>query len=146
VRSTSTSFFVYLTKNLWPFFEVPEFALCEKVYIFAGSFSRDMKRSATHKCLIIWLLLIIFVLPFGIKTFHVHHFSDYDFGVTANGRGHHHCDDCPICHFTLSTFIQPKFTAFQPILSCCSVVSAVYPEDISFRIILSPHLRGPPAI
>jgi hypothetical protein len=100
-----------------------------------------MKVIAKHRIVVAGLLLFLFVIPFVAKPIHSHH---YNKTCTENRQAQHNSDDCPICQFTISTFVQavafasidfPAFNFQKPF---------TYHKNTCSGISFSYHLRGPP--
>ncbi|MDR0756426.1 MAG: hypothetical protein LBF85_01080 [Tannerella sp.] len=102
---------------------------------------KSLKQIARNRGIIAWLFLAVFILPYVAKPVHVHRHCD---GGTECAHSSHHCDDCPICHFSLSFFTEAEMRTidFTPPFSVCG--QTVYKERILIFAVSSRHLRGPP--
>ncbi|MDR3268042.1 MAG: hypothetical protein LBT83_03120 [Tannerella sp.] len=102
-----------------------------------------MKQIAKNKVVIAWLLLTVLVMPCVVKPLHVycHHDGDVE---CAHAIGD--CDDCPLCHFTLSTFVETEtYTCrFVPLFFVFEAAACL--EKITLAAVSFSHLRGPPGI
>ncbi|MDR1602109.1 MAG: hypothetical protein LBS42_06735 [Tannerella sp.] len=102
---------------------------------------KSLKQIARNRAIIAWLFLAVFTLPNMMKPVHVHCHSDSD---AEHARSSRHCDDCPICHFTLSFFMEAEMQAAGFIPPFPVREQFVYPERILFSTISPRHPRGPP--
>ncbi|MDR1981595.1 MAG: hypothetical protein LBQ39_08270 [Tannerellaceae bacterium] len=102
----------------------------------------DVRRSVTYRMVAVGLFSALLLSPYALKSAHIHHHS----GDCAAGEhaAHHDCDDCPVCHFTLSLFVEaepfdllflPAVYSFEP----CAGRKKVYLSPF-----LPCYLRGPP--
>ncbi|MDR1557783.1 MAG: hypothetical protein LBS88_12270 [Tannerellaceae bacterium] len=88
----------------------------------------------------VWLLAALLLLPFTIKSAHIHH---YDICSEHAGAAHD-CDNCPICQFMLSAYSEPESSELTPIRTQIAWIPAIPQEKNYIRAFLSPHLRAPP--
>jgi hypothetical protein len=102
---------------------------------------KNVKQIVRSRSIIAWLSLAVFVMPYVVKPVHVHHHCDGEEECADSSR---HCDDCPICHFTLSCFTEAETCAacFVPPFPVCE--KTVYEERLLFFAVSIRHLRGPP--
>jgi hypothetical protein len=88
-----------------------------------------------------WLLLVVFVLPFVIKSVHARH---SDAVVAESGHARHDCTDCPICHFTFSYFIEAGSSEVVAVVSFDTVEPEACEEKGFVHVCLTHFLRAPP--
>ncbi|MDR1981168.1 MAG: hypothetical protein LBQ39_06060 [Tannerellaceae bacterium] len=104
----------------------------------------DVKRSVTYRMLVVGLFSALLLVPGALKSVHMHHHAGDCCAEDEQHAAHHDCDNCPVCHFTLSLFVEaePFDILFLP--ACYSLE----PSSGRKKIYLSPffpcYLRGPP--
>lgn len=98
------------------------------------------------RTLLAWAMLSVFVSVISIKAFHIHTPSNSN---VASGnhdvalKGH---DDCLICLFVLSPFVEGKTPELQSAFATIQVPVYYY---LLCSVVYMPHCiktRGPPAI
>ncbi|MDR1407156.1 MAG: hypothetical protein LBJ23_03795 [Tannerella sp.] len=95
------------------------------------------------RLVIAWLLCAVFLAPYTTKAFHVHHHGKGDAACThSSGEG----NDCPICHFALSLFVEAKALTIDDVSPFAVCEPAVYSGKMVFAVVSSRHLRGPPHV
>ncbi|MDR3193865.1 MAG: hypothetical protein LBT76_01060 [Tannerella sp.] len=101
-------------------------------------------RAVKNKIFIAGLLLAILATPYVAKPLHVHCHCSAQTEECAHEDGD--CDNCPICHFTLSTFVEAQTTVSVLPLSFSVIETTTCPEKITIADFSFRHLRGPPCI
>jgi hypothetical protein len=90
------------------------------------------------------LLAVLLLGPFAIKSAHSHCVADCS--ETSEAAAHHHdCDNCPICHFTLSYFIDQPATGIVPVRTLLSFTPVPMRETPCRPYRHSPSPRAPPS-
>ncbi|KAA6351357.1 hypothetical protein EZS27_001320 [termite gut metagenome] len=102
-----------------------------------------MKTIAKNRIVIAGLLLFLFVIPFVAKPIHSHH---YNKTCTENRQEQHDSDNCLVCQFALSSFIQTELLSSDYLPDFHSVKPIVYLKNTSSGISYPHYLRGPPSI
>lgn len=114
-------------------------------YICHPLLDRRMKRKAKSRIIIAWTLLVTLMPLFVVKAIHHHESNDTSACHSSKGHSHTPGDQCLICQFMLSPFIQaesPQIQVFISVLDCRAINYA----DKDCRTMLHPyHLRAPPA-
>jgi hypothetical protein len=67
-----------------------------------------MRYFGKYNVIVAWLLLGVLVMPLIAKPLHVchHHQATDEDAHESNHSDHLGCDDCPMCHFILSPFVE----------------------------------------
>ncbi|WP_293667677.1 hypothetical protein [uncultured Parabacteroides sp.] len=103
-----------------------------------------MRVKAKGKVVIAWLLLMTFMPFFVVKAIHHHEESEIAVCHSEDGHSHSPCDQCSICHFTLSPFTQAESFYAQVIIPVFNLEPVCYVSMMSFQLTYSHKLRGPP--
>ncbi len=97
----------------------------------------DIKRAVA------WMLIFTFMQFFAVKSFHYHSENDCN-KVSHNHKMSHSCDDCSICHFSLSSFTEAENLEIN-FFSDYQITHHEFIKDIKATISLChPYLRAPP--
>ncbi|MDR1896140.1 MAG: hypothetical protein LBR10_05050 [Prevotellaceae bacterium] len=90
----------------------------------------------------VWLFLAIFITPYVAKSAHMHVHAD-----VCPGAGHakHDCDNCPVCQFSFSSFVETEPLEIRIPVARHAVDPVVYQEHILLHAFFPRCLRGPPA-
>jgi hypothetical protein len=101
----------------------------------------DEGRLRHRKQMFGWLLAAILVLPFVAKTVHVATCCEHE----VAGKTHHHCDDCPVCRFVFSLFIENETfeCSFTPQYFVYQIFT--FDDKLTCNTHFSYNLRAPPA-
>ncbi|MDR1673363.1 MAG: hypothetical protein LBS09_07915 [Bacteroidales bacterium] len=102
-----------------------------------------MKKKASGKIILIWLLAAVFMLPFVVKSVHSHCIDVACAG--CDGHTHHDSDNCPVCQFALFSFVKADQVEFAVAVSS-GMMLPVIRRDKSYLCFVCPcYVRGPPA-
>lgn len=99
---------------------------------------------AKGRVVVAWLLLMTFVPFFVVKAIHHHEESEIAVCHSEDGHSHNPCDQCSICHFTLSPFTQAESFYTQVIIPVFNFEPICYVNMMSYRLTYSHKLRAPP--
>jgi hypothetical protein len=100
-----------------------------------------VKRTGKNKLFIAWMLVAIWLAPQVAKPVHVYHHGG-EKTECAHAKGG--CENCPVCHFTFSLFVEADAPDNGIFLSYDAVEPVPYPDRASFSPVSFSHLRGPP--
>jgi hypothetical protein len=103
-----------------------------------------MKAKAKSRIVIAWLLFITLMPIFVVKA--IHHHEEITVCHSDDGQSQHPCDQCPICHFTLSPFTQSESFQVQIIIPIFNCEPIAYVSMKSYQLIYSHNLRAPPSL
>lgn len=101
-----------------------------------------------NRIIVSWLLLAVFALPLITKTIHIYE-NEYETECCTHSGDHraskHDCDSCPVCQFTLSSFVKTELTCFNSALTISYFpVFTLYQEEVYNSISHNFYLRAPP--
>ncbi len=99
-----------------------------------------MGKFAVNKVCMAWLMAVLLVMPFAVKTVHtcllernVHHL-------------HHECETCPVCQFSFPVFVEEASAALDLPVPCADGSPEAVPSERPCRPVFIPYgLRAPPA-
>ena len=94
-----------------------------------------------NQVFVAWLLLAVFLSPYVSKNIHLH-----DVSCHASDHVHHDCDDCPVCQFLLSSFVEVEFASWAVLPVHSSIQPKTYIEKAFIEPNSSHYLRAPPYI
>ncbi|MDR0713526.1 MAG: hypothetical protein LBF89_04610 [Bacteroidales bacterium] len=103
-----------------------------------------MKKKAGNKIIRVWLLIAVLMLPFVVKSVHVHRMNAVCIG--CDGHEHHDSDNCPVCQFALFSFTEAEQTELAVVTACGAIRTAVCGDKPFLRFICPCLVRGPPAV
>lgn len=129
--------------------------MCSKLFLFrkvlhnfAFTMLNRAKRKYRLRIGIAWVLLLT-LMPFHVvKAFHFHE-------PCTSAACHHDCesdsnssrpDSCPICHFTLSPFVQVSSLQLCFIAELLPYEVPVFENKGTFSFSYSRGMRAPPAV
>ncbi|WP_321479963.1 hypothetical protein [uncultured Bacteroides sp.] len=96
---------------------------------------------------IAWVLLLAFMPIQVVKSFHHHdNVVKPSHELQTKNTNEHEHNDCPICNFTLSPFIQTDFVQITFVARLLPYIALAYQNERTFSISYSHGLRAPPAI
>jgi hypothetical protein len=99
-----------------------------------------MKRLQKKKRLLGWLMATLMVLPSVVKASHTAIYHKQD--VTMHTL--HDCNDCPVCRFAFSLFIETESFDIEKTVYCLDFKTFIYKCETVNRIIRYFNLRAPP--
>ncbi len=102
-----------------------------------------MRREKKIRIYIAWVLIMALTPFFVVKTFH-HHGSGETTSCSHSDTTHNPCNDCAVCHFSLSFFTQPQPVNFHPILTLIPYEPFTSQDKIVCERTYSHQLRAPP--
>jgi hypothetical protein len=91
----------------------------------------------------VWLLTALWIFPFAVKSTHIHHCEAFPEASGATHH-HHHCDDCPICQFALSAYVETPSFRLAPVRTFILFISASPQKKLYTQSYLSTTPRAPP--
>ncbi|MDR1330928.1 MAG: hypothetical protein LBK07_02380 [Tannerella sp.] len=101
---------------------------------------KKTKQITGKRLLAAWFLMAVFLAPQVAKPLHAGHHECEDAKCA-----HSSCnDDCPVCHFTLSLFVEAETFDCGVVPSLSVREPAVYPVKTVLPSVPPRHLRGPP--
>lgn len=103
-----------------------------------------MRITAKKRIIIAWLLFMVFMPFFLVKTIHQLEESDASVCHSKGESSQNVCHQCPICKFTLSPFTQVESFYFEVIIPVFNYEPVYEVNMMSYRPILSSKLRAPP--
>ncbi|WP_455640256.1 hypothetical protein [Parabacteroides sp.] len=107
-----------------------------------------MKAERRKQIYLAWLLLLVMLPFFIVKITHRHELKEVDCCTTSHtDKGESHSqnpDDCLICHFFLSPFLETHSLDLHFILALTSIERITTLNEKSFELSYSPNLRAPP--
>lgn len=104
-----------------------------------------MRVKAKGRIGIAWLLFMTLMPLFVVKTVHHHEKIETAACQSANGEhSHNPCDQCPVCQFTLSPFIQAEVFHAEVIIPATDYKTIYLTQSMGCRLIYSHYLRAPP--
>jgi len=113
-----------------------------------------MKRYITDKTVLVGLLLVVFTLPYVVKSAHLYHYgyrvskclhTDHCSHTEHPEHSEHDCTNCPVCQFAISFFTETELVHTPAIIQVIdSVILSEYKEEIHISCFTANHLRAPP--
>ncbi|MDR1170867.1 MAG: hypothetical protein LBL24_00275 [Bacteroidales bacterium] len=104
-----------------------------------------MAKVKRHKILVIWLLSVVFILPFAVTTVHIYHIYHTAEHLEHSCSDSHDCSDCPICRFILSFFTETAVVDAGFKVISFSFKPVIFFQNKPFRqLLISYGLRAPP--
>lgn len=103
-----------------------------------------MRKTERKRIVIGWVLFLTLLAFLTVKT--VHHHPHADGQVCEHGCEGSSSDEdtCPICHFTLSPFVQTEPLQIAAAGTCCILETEEYAEAPCLGAFLTVSLRAPP--
>jgi hypothetical protein len=98
-----------------------------------------MKRAIYNRLIKAGLLLILFLYPSVVKSFHISHEQ-----LCISNNGSHDDNDCPVCQFHYTTYIEAELFEIEIIPLCLSFEKSFCNEKEYDTSLFSYFLRGPP--
>jgi len=108
------------------------------------STDKQMKTKAKSRIVVAWLLFITIMPVFMVKA--MHHHEETVVCHSEDGHAQHPCDQCPVCNFILSPFIQAESFHVRIINPVFNYEPVAYVGVRSYQLIHSHHLRAPPSL
>ncbi len=94
---------------------------------------------------IAWLLMVMFVPQLAVKSVHIHHDEHHCEAHTPSSQGHEQsCNDCAICHFTLSYSTPAEFVSFSFLTTSIGLERFAFHVSEAHTTLLTQSLRAPP--
>lgn len=103
-----------------------------------------MRVKAKSRVIIAWLLFMTLMPFFVVKAIHHHEECEISVCHSESGHSQNPCDQCPVCNFTLSPFIQAESFHAQVIIPIFKFEPVWYVNMLSFQPVYSHKLRAPP--
>lgn len=107
-----------------------------------------VKKKARRRGIVAWMLLMALMPFFMVKTLHYHEADKSSDSPLSAMSGHQHTpqDNCLICQFMLSPFIETEILHLDLIQTPALQEGSVALGELSFALSHSHGLRAPPAM
>ncbi|MDR1154410.1 MAG: hypothetical protein LBL04_06840 [Bacteroidales bacterium] len=103
-----------------------------------------MARVKRHKIWAVWLLSVVFILPFAVTAVHIYHITAAEHSEHSCSDSHD-CSDCPICRFILSFFTEIAVVDDGFKVISFGFKPVIFFQNKPFRqLLISYGLRAPP--
>ena len=103
-----------------------------------------MKVRTKNRIAVAWLLLMTVMPVFVVKA--MHHHEEIAVCHSDNGHPQSPCNQCPVCHFTLSPFTQAESFHIQIIIPLFNYEPVAYMGMKGYQPVHPYNLRAPPSL
>jgi hypothetical protein len=105
-----------------------------------------MKTTAKRRIAVAWMLFLVLMPFFVVKTLHHHGTCTQDVCRSADGHEHSSEEQCPICHFMLSPFTEAESLQVEVAVPVSEAEYSLYVAMPDRRCIHLFQLRAPPVV
>jgi len=107
-----------------------------------------MKKNNKKIVFIAWMLLVTLMPFYVVKVLHHHDVKccSEEKHSSQKGGSHHDTDDCPICHFILSPFIESQPVRLLIFLTLIPADVVLYLNKKIYKVSYIQCLRAPPML